>query len=68
MRWRTSPRSTTTSSETSCAAPIPTRNLTTRISYDPLGNPAKATTPTGLATTYSHDDLGNRLSVTDPRG
>ncbi|MEU6263189.1 polymorphic toxin-type HINT domain-containing protein [Saccharopolyspora shandongensis] len=46
----------------------PTRNLTTRISHDPLGNPAKATTPTGLTTTYSHDDLGNRLSVTDPAG
>ncbi|PRW64745.1 LamG-like jellyroll fold domain-containing protein [Actinopolyspora mortivallis] len=48
--------------------PQPTRNLTTRFTYDELGNPASVTTPTGLTTTYEHDDLGNPLSMTDPAG
>ncbi|SDJ72408.1 intein N-terminal splicing region/RHS repeat-associated core domain-containing protein [Actinopolyspora mzabensis] len=48
--------------------PEPTRNLTTRYTYDALGNPASVSTPTGLTTTYEHDDLGNPVSMTDPAG
>ncbi|MEV6230014.1 LamG-like jellyroll fold domain-containing protein [Saccharopolyspora shandongensis] len=48
--------------------PGPTRNLTTRSTYDALGNPATSTTPTGLTTRFTHDDLGNLLSIVDAAG
>ncbi|MCP2237485.1 RHS repeat-associated core domain-containing protein [Prauserella halophila] len=48
--------------------PEPTRNLTTRYTYDELGNPATVTSPSGVVTKATWDDAGNRLSSTDGLG
>ncbi|MCP2256240.1 RHS repeat-associated core domain-containing protein [Prauserella aidingensis] len=48
--------------------PGPTRNLTTRYTYDELGNPATVTSPSGVVTKATWDDAGNRLSSTDGLG
>jgi RHS repeat-associated protein len=48
--------------------PAPTRNLTTSVIYDPLGNPIKVTEPGGATTTATFDDLGNPLTSTNALG
>ncbi|MEU6642709.1 LamG-like jellyroll fold domain-containing protein [Saccharomonospora sp. NPDC046836] len=48
--------------------PAPTRNLTTRYTYDDLGNLATVTSPSGRVTEATYDDLGNPLTTTDGLG
>jgi len=43
-------------------------NVTTRSTYDGLGELVTSTDANGNATTYGYDALGDRTSMTDPRG